>query len=104
MSYPYGVRKKVFVFILDENSLVVDKRIHTLQKIRPDIKAEGSERSCGREIVKKLISRGFLHPVMDLGGFALFADMNNFGNILKSEVARQIEEQKNNVKNESVPI
>lgn len=112
MSYPNGVRKEVWVFIFDTkspnspfNSIKADKRVDLLKKLReeenvtPDFIAEGSMRSCGRFVARKLYERGFLHPVKDLAPLALGLDIAAFG-----EMVRLIDEQKKSGKDESVPI
>lgn len=97
MSYPYGARKEVLVFILDESKK--DSRAYLLQGAAPSFDAVGSPRSCGREVVRQLIGLGFLHPVKDLVPLALFSDIAAFG-----EFVRVIDEQKKNGKLKGVPI
>ena len=102
MSYPYGVRKKVIVFVLDDELLQKYGSINwadLLAKGKPDIVANGSKNSCGREVVRRLVELGFLHPIKDLVPLALGLDIAAFG-----EFERMIEEQKKNGKIESTPI
>jgi len=91
MSYPYGVRKKVVFFVFDEDENNLKK--YVLCGKPSNFVARGSLRSCGREIVRQLISLGFLHPINDLVPLALFSDMGAFG-----EFVKQIEEKKNGKK------
>lgn len=46
-----GNRKRVYLFIVNENNSVVDEREKTLKKLRPDFVANGQIRHCAKENV-----------------------------------------------------
>ena len=109
MSYPNGVRKEVWVYVFDiksPNSPIgseEDSRrkrlLANLKWNKPDFVSSGSSKSCGRDVVRKLVGLGFLHPVNDLAPMALGLDMAAFG-----ELIRIIDEQKVIGKNKSVSL
>lgn len=69
MSYPEGIRVKVFVFILPENNAIMDSRERQLNKCRPDTVLRGSKTQCGKEWIRQMVDRGFYgdRPVDWLG-------------------------------------
>ena len=109
MSYPNGVRKEVWVYVFDiksPNSPFGSKEDSRRKRLKesyqwnkPDFVSSGYTKSCGRDVVRKLVGLGFLHPVNDLAPLALGLDMAAFG-----ELIRLIDEQKSIGKSQSVPI
>ena len=109
MSYPNGVRKEVWVYVFDikspnsslrtEEDVRRKRLLDNLKWNKPDFVSSGSAKSCGRDVVRKLVGLGFLHPVNDLAPLALGLDMAAFG-----ELIRLIDERKSIGKTQSVPI
>ena len=109
MSYPNGVRKEIWVYVFDikspnsplgsEEDSRRKRLLANLKWNKPDFVSSGSSKSCGRDVVRRLVRMGFLHPVNDLVPLALGLDIAAFG-----EMVRIIDEQKKNGKTKSVPI
>jgi len=112
MSYPNGVRKEVWVYVFDikspnsplrtEEDVRRKRLLDNLKWNKPDFVSSGSAKSCGRDVVRKLYERGFLHPMKDLAPLALGLDFNPPR--VFDEMIRLNKEQKKNGKTQSVPI
>lgn len=110
-----GCKKEVWVFVFDVRSpnspfesVKPDRRVGLLKKLRdesgltPDFVSNGSMRSCGRDVVRRLYDRGFLNPMKDLAPMALGLDIEPPK--VFQEMVRLTEEQKKGEKIKDVPI